>query len=65
MSLATWVCFIGALQSSAVTIFMERHNPEAWALGLDSRLFASVYAVSKKAQFAHLNSKAHIYLSYI
>ncbi|KAL5071077.1 hypothetical protein RYX36_021964 [Vicia faba] len=41
MSLATWVCFIGALQSSAVTIFMERHSPEAWALGLDSRLFAS------------------------
>lgn len=46
MSLATWVCFIGALQSTAVTVFMERHTPHAWALGLDSRLFASVYAVS-------------------
>ncbi|KAI5394405.1 WAT1-related protein At4g08290 [Lathyrus oleraceus] len=53
MSLATWVCFIGALQSSAVTIFMERHSPEAWVLGLDSRLFASLYAgiVTSAIQF--------------
>lgn len=47
MSLATWICFIGALQSGAVTLFMERNNPEAWSLGLDSRLFASAYSVSK------------------
>ncbi|CAJ2674444.1 unnamed protein product [Trifolium pratense] len=53
MSLATWVCFIGTLQSSAVTIFMERKSPEAWALGLDSRLYASVYAgiVTSAIQF--------------
>ncbi|KAK2453399.1 WAT1-related protein [Trifolium repens] len=53
MSLATWVCFIGALQSSAVTIFMERKSPDAWALGLDSRLFASLYAgiVTSAIQF--------------
>ncbi|RHN79426.1 putative EamA domain-containing protein [Medicago truncatula] len=46
MSLATWVCFVGALQSTVVTIVMERKHPETWSLGLDSRLFAPVYAVS-------------------
>ncbi|KEH16771.1 WAT1-related protein At4g08290 [Medicago truncatula] len=44
MSLATWVCFVGALQSTVVTIVMERKHPETWSLGLDSRLFAPVYA---------------------
>ncbi|XP_039690309.1 WAT1-related protein At4g08290 [Medicago truncatula] len=44
MSLATWVCFVGALQSFVVTILMERKHPEAWSLGLNSRLFAPVYA---------------------
>ncbi|XP_058724506.1 WAT1-related protein At4g08290-like [Vicia villosa] len=53
MSLATWICFIGALQSSVVTFFMERRSLEAWALGLDSRLFASLYAgiVTSAIQF--------------
>ncbi|RDX68802.1 WAT1-related protein [Mucuna pruriens] len=44
MSLATWVCFVGALQSSVVAIFAERHHPHAWALGWDTRLFAPAYA---------------------
>ncbi|CAI8597417.1 unnamed protein product [Vicia faba] len=44
MSLATWVCFSGALQSFVVTIIVERHNSDAWALGWDSRLFAPAYA---------------------
>ncbi|KAJ1439263.1 EamA domain [Sesbania bispinosa] len=53
MSLATWICFIGALQSSAVTIFMERHNPHAWSVRLDSSLFASAYSgiVTSAIQF--------------
>ncbi|KAK7301343.1 hypothetical protein RJT34_12206 [Clitoria ternatea] len=53
MSLATWICFVGALQSTAVTIFMERKDPHAWSLGLDSRLFASAYAgiVTSAIQF--------------
>ncbi|RHN79068.1 hypothetical protein MtrunA17_Chr1g0172881 [Medicago truncatula] len=50
MSLATWVCFVGALQSFVVTILMERKHPEAWSLGLNSRLFAPVYAVSNNFQ---------------
>ncbi|KAJ1376897.1 EamA domain [Sesbania bispinosa] len=44
MSLATWVCFIGALQSSVVAFFAERHHPHAWSLGWDTRLFAPAYA---------------------
>jgi len=45
MSLATWVCFVGALQSSVVAAIAERHHPHTWALGWDTRLFAPAYAV--------------------
>ncbi|XP_027368353.1 WAT1-related protein At4g08290-like [Abrus precatorius] len=53
MSLATWICFVGALQSSALTIFMEHDRPHAWSLGWDSRLLASVYSgiVTSAIQF--------------
>ncbi|MED6141011.1 hypothetical protein PIB30_099130 [Stylosanthes scabra] len=44
MSLATWVCFAGALQSSLVAVFAEHHHPHAWAIGWDVRLFAPAYA---------------------
>jgi hypothetical protein len=46
MSLATWVCFVGAIQSFVVAFFAERHNSHAWSLGWDTRLFAPTYAVS-------------------
>jgi len=46
MSLATWVCFVGALQSSVVAAIAERQHPHAWAIGWDTRLFAPAYAVS-------------------
>ncbi|CAJ1971864.1 unnamed protein product [Sphenostylis stenocarpa] len=53
MSLATWICFIGALQSSAVSIFMERNNPHVWSLAWDSRLLAYAYSgiVTSAIQF--------------
>ncbi|XP_019459541.1 PREDICTED: WAT1-related protein At4g08290-like [Lupinus angustifolius] len=53
MSLATWVCFIGALQSTAVTLFMERHDTHVWSIGFDSSLFASAYSgiVTSAIQF--------------
>ncbi|XP_045804514.1 WAT1-related protein At4g08290-like [Trifolium pratense] len=44
MSLATWVCFVGAIQSFVVAFFAERHNSHAWYLGWDTRLFAPAYA---------------------
>ncbi|KAK7275668.1 hypothetical protein RIF29_16789 [Crotalaria pallida] len=53
MSLATWVCFVGAIQSSAVTLFMERHSPHSWSLGFDSSLLACAYSgiVTSAIQF--------------
>ncbi|KAL2339800.1 hypothetical protein Fmac_007740 [Flemingia macrophylla] len=53
MSLANWVCVFGALQSSLVAIFAERHHPHAWSLGWDTRLFAPAYAgiVSSGVQY--------------
>ncbi|KAG4958926.1 hypothetical protein JHK87_035559 [Glycine soja] len=53
MSLATWVCFVGALQSSAVSFFMERNSPHVWSLAWDSRLVAYAYSgiVTSAIQF--------------
>nr|AFK49504.1 unknown [Lotus japonicus] len=39
MSQATWVCFVGAIQSSVVAFFAERHHTQAWSLGWDIRLW--------------------------
>ncbi|XP_047176389.1 WAT1-related protein At4g08290-like [Vigna umbellata] len=52
MSLATWVCFLGALQSGVLTIFMER-NTHVWSVGWDSRLLAYGYSgiVTSAIQF--------------
>jgi len=59
-SLATRVCFVGALQSSIVAAIAERHHPHAWALGWDTRLFAPAYAVSAFGSdtrlFSHFSS---------
>ncbi|KAG5583681.1 hypothetical protein H5410_054308 [Solanum commersonii] len=43
LSLTTLVCFMGTLQSVAVTLVME-HKPSAWAIGFDMNLLAAVYA---------------------
>ncbi|CAJ1974210.1 unnamed protein product [Sphenostylis stenocarpa] len=53
MSLATWVCFVGALQSSIVAFFAEHHHSHAWSIGWDTRLFAPAYAgiVSSGVQY--------------
>ncbi|BAT82055.1 hypothetical protein VIGAN_03199900 [Vigna angularis var. angularis] len=52
MSLATWVCFLGALQSGVLTIFMER-NTHVWSVGWDSRILAYAYSgiVTSAIQF--------------
>ncbi|KAL0724812.1 hypothetical protein Bca4012_039411 [Brassica carinata] len=43
LSLSTMVCFMGTLQSTALTFVMEP-NLYAWKIGLDMNLLASVYA---------------------
>ncbi|KAL0786103.1 hypothetical protein Bca101_002349 [Brassica carinata] len=44
LSLSTMVCFMGTLQSLALTFVME-YNPSALSIGLDMNLLASAYAV--------------------
>ncbi|PIN04068.1 hypothetical protein CDL12_02259 [Handroanthus impetiginosus] len=43
LSLTALVCFLGTLQSAAVTFVME-HRPHAWAIGFDMNLLAAAYA---------------------
>ncbi|XP_061369945.1 WAT1-related protein At5g07050-like [Gastrolobium bilobum] len=43
LSLTTIVCFLGTLQSIAVTFVME-HRPSAWTIGWDMNLLAAAYA---------------------
>ncbi|KAF7819161.1 WAT1-related protein [Senna tora] len=43
LSLTTLVCFMGTLQSIAVTFVME-HKPSVWTIGWDMNLFAAAYA---------------------
>lgn len=43
LSLTTLVCFLGTLQSIAVTFVME-HKPQAWNIGFDMNLLAAAYA---------------------
>ncbi|CAA3015152.1 WAT1-related At5g07050-like [Olea europaea subsp. europaea] len=44
LSLTAIVCFLGTLQSIAVTFVME-HNSSAWTIGWDMNLLAAAYAV--------------------
>lgn len=45
LSLTAIVCFLGTLQSIAVTFVME-HKPSVWNIGWDMNLLAAAYAVS-------------------
>lgn len=43
ISLTALVCFMGTLQSIAVTLVLE-HKPSAWQIGFDMNLLAAAYA---------------------
>ncbi|KAI3996920.1 hypothetical protein MKX01_021196 [Papaver californicum] len=43
LSLTALICFVGTLQSIAVTFVME-HKPSAWTIGWDMNLLAAAYA---------------------
>lgn len=45
LSLTALICFVGTLQSIAVTFVME-HSSHVWAIGWDMNLLAAAYAVS-------------------
>ncbi|VVB02944.1 unnamed protein product [Arabis nemorensis] len=52
LSLSTMVCFMGTLQSLALTFVME-HNPSALNIGLDMNLLASAYAGIMSSSIAY------------
>ncbi|GLT63357.1 hypothetical protein SLA2020_359280 [Shorea laevis] len=43
LSLTAWICLMGAVEGSIVTLVMER-DMSVWVIGWDSRLLAAVYA---------------------
>ncbi|CAL9748623.1 unnamed protein product [Musa acuminata subsp. burmannicoides] len=43
LSLTSLICFMGTLQATAVTLFME-HKPSVWRIGFDMNLLAAAYA---------------------
>jgi len=43
LSLTTLICFLGTLQSAALTLVVE-HKPSVWALGWDMNLLTAVYS---------------------
>ncbi|KAG2549773.1 hypothetical protein PVAP13_9KG261700 [Panicum virgatum] len=45
LSLTTLICALGAIESGAVALVMER-DPKAWSIGFDMRLFTAFYSVS-------------------
>ncbi|KAL0674419.1 hypothetical protein Bca4012_002400 [Brassica carinata] len=52
LSLSTMVCFMGTLQSLALTFVME-YNPSALSIGLDMNLLASAYAGIMSSSIAY------------
>lgn len=45
LSLTAWICLMGTVEGSIVTLVMER-DMSVWVIGWDSRLLAAVYSVS-------------------
>lgn len=43
LSLTTLICFLGTLQSAALTLVIE-HKPSVWAIGWDMNLLTAVYS---------------------
>ncbi|EOA29415.1 hypothetical protein CARUB_v10025706mg [Capsella rubella] len=43
LSMTAYICFMGSLESTIVALYIERGNPSAWAIQLDSKLLAAVY----------------------
>ncbi|KAF2567432.1 hypothetical protein F2Q70_00024770 [Brassica cretica] len=43
LSLTALICLMGSIESTIVALFIERGNPSAWAIQLDSKLLAAVY----------------------
>ncbi|KAL3818061.1 hypothetical protein ACJIZ3_003966 [Penstemon smallii] len=44
LTLTTLICMAGALQGGALTLVVERTNPQVWSIGWDVKLLAYAYA---------------------
>ncbi|KAI9119572.1 hypothetical protein K1719_009448 [Acacia pycnantha] len=42
LSLTTWMCFVGAVQSAVFTVIIQ-HEPSAWAVGFNIDLWSTIY----------------------
>ncbi|XP_022990386.1 WAT1-related protein At2g39510-like [Cucurbita maxima] len=69
LSLTALICFTGAVQASVIALGMEKHNPAAWSLHLDSTLLAPLYSgimssgVSYTIQAAIMKTKGPVFAS--
>ncbi|KEH42707.1 putative EamA domain-containing protein [Medicago truncatula] len=43
LSLTTWMCFMGAIQSAVFTLIVEHNNTSAWIIGLNIDLWSIIY----------------------
>ena len=50
LSLTTWMCVVGAAQSTVFTAIITEHKPSAWAIGLNIDLWSTLYGVSMIVQ---------------
>ncbi|XP_065871285.1 WAT1-related protein At2g39510 [Euphorbia lathyris] len=44
LSLTALICLMGTIEGTLLAVVMERGNPSAWAVHLDSKLLAAVYS---------------------
>ncbi|XP_051131582.1 WAT1-related protein At2g37460-like [Andrographis paniculata] len=44
LSLTTWICFLGTIETAAVALVAERANVAAWAIKWDTSFLAAVYS---------------------
>ncbi|KAI4351095.1 hypothetical protein L6164_005481 [Bauhinia variegata] len=44
LSLTAWICLMGAMEGTVLTLIIERNNPSSWSIHFDSVLLAYVYS---------------------
>jgi len=54
LSLATWIAFVGSIQSAIFTAIIEHNNSSGWIIGLNIDLWSTIYGVSIEKQLIFL-----------
>ncbi|XP_028805127.1 WAT1-related protein At2g39510-like [Neltuma alba] len=69
LSLAAWICLMGAVEGTVCALVIEWNNPSAWSIHMDCRLLAVVYSgvicsgVAYYVQGLILKAKGPIFLT--